>query len=574
MEQGISGEGQRNFRPVQFVAFVAEEQNHHAGLAEVELLAVGDNVSLNVLERGGSFGNGLIARNPQQMFDGDMDTHSNVFTVTTDEGWREGGVWWEVDLGALFWIDELFIGPVSPGFAIQHSNGRRTSSGEIDYDLLLQEGSIDGDRNSPGRGRWNRRYLFRPRKIRYLFWHALFGRGWWSRPAELMLFSPGYPAEVALRSDFIDLSRIAGDGRTKSIRALNWQVDLPPATRLRLRSRSGNSLRQEYTFYDRKGEKITESRWHSFPRILRGRIDTAIVAAEDWSGWSPFYHVSGEPFQSPTPRLLTQLELILSSEDPQVTPIVRSLSIEFDDALVQAARGRILPRQAEPNRDTRFIYTLWPTADERNPGFDRMRLTLPGRVVPGSVDVWVGGRPVAPVELSVESDSLLAILLPSPVRQDSVEIGFTTRLLRNAAVFALELGHTEHPSIWQGAAPSARQATVVFLPALPASGQLIGDLKIIPPVFTPNGDGVNDQVEIRFVVLKAGGITPRVRVLDLAGHVVAKLNRPDSRETQVYVWSGHDQSGDRVQPGIYLCHIHLGASEGDDTVVRSFVVAY
>ena len=35
-----------------------------------------------------------------------------------------------------------------------------------------------------------------------------------------------------------------------------------------------------------------------------------------------------------------------------------------------------------------------------------------------------------------------------------------------------------------------------------------------------------------------------------------------------------DRNGERVQPGIYLCRVDLGAEAGEDTAVRSLVVAY
>jgi len=58
-----------------------------------------------------------------------------------------------------------------------------------------------------------------------------------------------------------------------------------------------------------------------------------------------------------SPRRFVQLEAALSIEDPEVAAALRSLSIEFEDVLVNEVWGRILPRQAMPNEDTRFTYT-------------------------------------------------------------------------------------------------------------------------------------------------------------------------------------------------------------------------
>ena len=119
----------------------------------------------------------------------------------------------------------------------------------------------------------------------------------------------------------------------------------------------------------------------------------------------------------------------------------------------------------------------------------------------------------------------------------------------------------------------ARRANVVLLPALTGSDQLIGDLELAPATFTPNGDGINDQVHIRFVVFKVETATPRVRVFDLAGRVVAELVGA-GEDVASYTWSGRDAEGVLVPPGLYLCHIDLGAAAGEDVAVRPVAVIY
>ena len=66
---------------------------------------------------------------------------------------------------------------------------------------------------------------------------------------EFHMYSPGYPAEVVLRSDFINLGELAGDGQPKVIKAVHWDADLPPGARIELRTRSemsrGKNTRSE-----------------------------------------------------------------------------------------------------------------------------------------------------------------------------------------------------------------------------------------------------------------------------------------------------------------------------------------
>ena len=582
-------EREKRFQVIQYIIIEIDEHSPGVALAEVEVLAVGDNVSLGTAGRGGSFLEGGRTTGAALMFDGDMD--SFALLTSAEGGWHDAGVWWRVDLGAVFFLDELFIyfsqlgeglrsqvqggNPSAAGGLFLVSDGRPAAGSglpvpeQVDYEVLVE------DRCRPQcLGRlFHQRYLFAPRKIRYLLWHeidgAATGFGW---GLETMLFSPGYPARVEMRSGFVDLATEAGDGRPQVIERLTWEAHLPPQTRIQLRSRAGNALQEVYTFSDRKGDIVTEEKWNSLPKVLKGPIDTTLVGGEDWDAWSNVYQASGEAFQSASPRRFVQLEMILASDDPHVAPAVDALTIEFTDALVQSARGQIWPREARLNEDTRFTYTLWPSTDGQDSGFDRLRFRIPGATT-GNVALRIAGEDVAPQQVALSGDSLL-VLLPHVVVADSVEVDFTVRLWDNAALFALDLGASERPGIWQSVVPSERRANIVLLPGLPVQAALVGDVKIAPAAFTPNGDGVNDSVEIDFIVFKAQGIQPQVRIFDVAGRLVAQPGGTKVAGRWHFRWSGHAADGALALPGMYLCRIDLGTASGSAAVLRPLALAY
>lgn len=586
---------ENRYRVIQYIGIVVEEQHADAALAEVEVLSVGDNISIGARERG-AFSNGIVAAFPENLFDADMNTTNlitsgNLVTGTSVNraiGWLTAGTWFYVDLGAVFFVDELFLyalrqfegtsgahrGSTGRGHRILFSDGTPGIGTSLPVPEALDYTELLTHVDPKAQGLYRIRYLFEPRRIRYLFWNGLTDQEWFeTKWAEWMLFSSGHPAQVILSSDFIDLAESRGDDRPRIIRELSWEAELPVGTQLQLRSRSGNTLTEKYTFYDRAGFLTSEETWLSKPKVLRGPIDTSIVVGDDWDEWSNFYQISGEPFKSKSPRRFVQLEMILSTDDPQVAPEVEALSIEFEDALVQRARGSIWPRQTQANVDTRFSYTLLLQTDVLDSGFDLLRFTVPGILSADDVELQVDGISAPPSAVSARGDSLF-VTLPEKVVGDSVQISFTARVLQSAAVFALDLGDGQRPNIWQSVEPAAWRSNVVLLPDVPGNNQLIYDLSIEPALFTPNGDGINDQLHISFVLLKLVTVEAQVQILDLAGRVVARLQAVAADERLVFVWSGRNTLGSLVPPGTYLCDIDLGTDQGEGRTVHAIAVAY
>ena len=125
------------------------------------------------------------------------------------------------------------INGTGPGHTVLYSDGAQVLQsglpvpGAFDYTELFTHINPNADRLL------YIRYIFKPRKMRYFFWHGIRDTGWgivkWG---EFMLFSPGHPAEAVLRSPFIDLGTEAGDGRPKVIKGLHWDADLPLGAKL------------------------------------------------------------------------------------------------------------------------------------------------------------------------------------------------------------------------------------------------------------------------------------------------------------------------------------------------------
>ncbi|MCY3791162.1 MAG: gliding motility-associated C-terminal domain-containing protein [Gemmatimonadetes bacterium] len=166
------------------------------------------------------------------------------------------------------------------------------------------------------------------------------------------------------------------------------------------------------------------------------------------------------------------------------------------------------------------------------------------------------------------------VALPRIVTEDSIRVGFTTRVLHNATVFPLDLGLSERPGLWQSVEPAERRSQVVMLPELAEHGQLIDALELASPVITPNGDGINDALDMRFVVFKLDAATPTLVLYDLAGRQIAAVESTPTATGHRFTWTARDEAGAVVAPGMYLYRLDLGAESGPGTHTGAISVVY
>ena len=443
------------------------------------------------------------------------------------------------------------------------SDGQLKLTGEIDFKPLHE---LESDE-----GRQEIQYLMAtPQRIRHLSARAGSRTG---TLVEIGVFATGHLAQVALTSGFIDLGAIAGDERPKQIRAITWEAEQPDGTHVLLRTRSGNTLEDRSIYHHRDGQEITKEEFDLLNKFLKGPTHTFEDVGADWSAWSTLYQVSGQGFLSPTPRRYMQIKLLLVGDQPEAAVTMRALEVEFDDTLLDRVAAEVFPRRVEPGALTNFSYRIWPQFVTGNRGFDLIRLDT--RSHADSVRLWIAGLPVnldaSAVQITTDS---VVIALPEVVRTDSVEVRLNMRVNHSPTILSAVLGHTQSPGLWQPVDPAGLRSTSIFFAELPEWDRLIADLGVHPRVASPNGDGINDQVEIRFAVLNPH-TPPVVGVYALDGHLVAQLwGVPGDDGRNLYIWSATDRAGNRAAPGLYLCRVQVDTQVGHDAATRVICVAY
>jgi hypothetical protein len=95
-------------------------------------------------------------------------------------------------------------------------------------------------------------------------------------------------------------------------------------------------------------------------------------------------------------------------------------------------------------------------------------------------------------------------------------------------------------------------------------------------VFTPNGDGVNDELQIEYELLNLLGAVPvALDLYDLSGHRLGEVYRGTAQSGRFRVeWGGVLASGERVVPGCYLLRLKVTSDQGVEILQRVIALAY
>ena len=97
-----------------------------------------------------------------------------------------------------------------------------------------------------------------------------------------------------------------------------------------------------------------------------------------------------------------------------------------------------------------------------------------------------------------------------------------------------------------------------------------------PPVFTPNGDQINDGFHITydlFEISGSGSVTIEIR--DLTGRLVRQVYAGDDPVGHYRrAWDGKDHAGRLVRPGVYLYRVSVDTDEGETDEIGTLHVAY
>jgi hypothetical protein len=117
---------------------------------------------------------------------------------------------------------------------------------------------------------------------------------------------------------------------------------------------------------------------------------------------------------------------------------------------------------------------------------------------------------------------------------------------------------TADRSNWASSASSVGFAT----PGMPNSQtnsetEIQDEITPEPKAFSPNGDGYNDELTIKFKLSKPGNIA-NVRIFDAAGRQVKFLVKNQSLAQEgSWLWNGESESGQRLIIGVYIILVEV-----------------
>lgn len=578
-------------------------------LAEVEVWTVGDNISLGALGRGGKIqGYGGLGAEVLTV-DGDYNTLWSAQVGLPTNGADPATIVVQdpernlfFDLATWYWVDRVlvvysrssytrFFMPF-PSYAVTLSDGTVAPDGSLVYTHLSGRrlGDQQGVVGSNVFVEDNRFALTKARYLR-LDYRVIVAATWLNSDlCELQLYGSGFLPQVSLASPLIELGR-----NPRILSQIDWDADLPPGTRVQVRTRTGNQVEQEVRYFTKTGVEVGQAEYRKLLSFQRGDTLVATIPGSDWSNWSQFYPQPGAAITSPSPRRYALIRVELLSDDPDQGVTLRGLDLHLKEPLASQVLGEITPQQIERSGEPEtFTLFLKPDFQANSLGFDQVLVELPPSAEAEVVEVALGqedelvagrGRVYRQNEIEVVrsgADSLW-IQIPEKVQaQELLALRFSGRLYLASNAFAASVGlGGEGERVWQRV--DAGEATplvkgIGMMVQTPFEGRLLGAVEVSPNPFTPNGDGINDTVELVFPVFKVLGSKSLVlEVYGLDGTLVQRQEKAVAHAAglQRLSWDGRDREGRLLPPGMYICRVGLRVDDerGDQPLTAKIIAS-
>ena len=416
--------------------------------------------------------------------------------------------------------------------------------------------------------------------------------------AEFQLFGTGFAPAGSYRSEIIDLGEPANFSRVEwtleKLRQSGDELVVEPAADADLtvvmRTGLDDNPRVYYEYTDlftRERQVVTESEYKALDEGVRGPIDDDQV---NWSLWSAPFTESGQPIELPSPRRYFQFEVRIESGaildglrltslrvEHTIPPVAQLLVAEISQLDVPRPPGDVPIVTA--GDFTTFAYDVVAQVEEADTGFDALRILTP-QSTPVFRQFFTGEErvEVAPDSVQAELGSL-TIFFPSQRPETGIH---RMRAVFDAQIFVQGTSveaevfdsQAEDGGVPQRVQPGDANPEVLtnalrVLTTAASASQLVSSLAVSSPVFTPNGDGINDQVELIYSLLQlVKPVAVAVEIFDLAGRRVRTvLDAESTSGAYAVAWDGRDSQGQVVRPGLYLAVVQVHTER--ETFVRA-----
>jgi len=377
---------------------------------------------------------------------------------------------------------------------------------------------------------------------------------------EMMIFGTGFVYDGIYESEW----NYSGDPLSlKNYDMVKWSGNIPEGTEIKIQTK---------TKYENADGLIVESDWSI------EHADTSFV------------------FDSPEPALGFKYRVKLSTQDIDITPELNELSITYSDTSqpVSHATGFISPSRAPMGTMSEFEYTIDYNLNAGQ-NVKSIALSVPGESSVDSV-LTVNGVLTSGYNAHSTTDTLYVTLDSAVSGGDEIKLYFKTKLLAynhefNAFIYnASNNDNAGGIMVWKKPDdPDNNIKYYITVTASTVSDTIISNVKAIPKVFTPNGDGTNDFTVVEFTIDKVASDID-IKIFDTKGRLVytkefdklvpddhffeSKAGMANEAKSLPGYWDGTDKDGDLVPPGVYIYQVIADADSGEKIEGGTVVVAY